>query len=53
MTPVGHTLRGAVAFLLLPVSLVPLYFAIPKIQTEVASADPERAPLDAPAIKPN
>lgn len=52
MTPIGDTLRGAIAFLLLPLSLVPLYFAIPKIQTEVASADPDRAPLDAPAITP-
>ena len=53
MTPLGDTLRGAIAFLLLPLSLVPLYFAIPKIRTEVASADPDRAALDAPEIAPS
>lgn len=48
----GNLLRGAVAFLLLPLSLIPLYFAIPKIRTEVAQADPDRAPLDAPEFAP-
>ena len=50
MTSLGDALRGAVAFLLLPLSLVPLYFAIPKIRSEVAPAEPDRAPLDAPAL---
>jgi peptidoglycan/xylan/chitin deacetylase (PgdA/CDA1 family) len=49
----GNALRGAIAFLLLPLSLVPLYFAIPKIQTEVAQAEPERMPFDAPAFEPS
>ena len=38
MTLVGSAMRGAVAFLLLPLSLVPLYFAVPKIRSEVAQA---------------
>jgi peptidoglycan/xylan/chitin deacetylase (PgdA/CDA1 family) len=45
--------RGALAFLLLPLSLVPLYFAIPRFRTELASAGPGRAALDAPASKPS
>ena len=44
-------LRGAFAFLLLPLSLVPLYFAVPRIRNEVAP-DPERAPLVAPDVSP-
>ncbi|MGH2979418.1 MAG: polysaccharide deacetylase family protein [Solirubrobacterales bacterium] len=49
----GNALRGALAFLLLPLSLVPLYFAIPKIRSDVALAEPDRAPLDAPAFEPS
>ena len=51
MTSPGEALRGAFAFLLLPLSLVPLYFAVPKIRNEVAP-DPERAPLTAPDVSP-
>jgi poly-beta-1,6-N-acetyl-D-glucosamine N-deacetylase len=53
MTFVGDTLRGALAFLLLPLSLVPLYFAIPKIRSDVAAAEPDRAPFEAPAFEPS
>jgi hypothetical protein len=49
---IGNALRGTVAFLLLPLSLVPLYFAIPKIRSEVALAEPDRAAYDPPAIEP-
>jgi hypothetical protein len=45
--------RGALAFLLLPLSLVPLYFAIPRFRTELASAGPGRAALDAPKVEPS
>ena len=48
MTSIGNAMRGALAFLLLPLSLVPLYFAIPKIRSEVALAEPDRAAFDAP-----
>ena len=50
--PVGGALRAALAFLILPLSLVPMYFAIPRFRTEIAKADPDRAPLEAPAVKP-
>ena len=51
MTSPGDALRGAFAFLLLPLSLVPLYFAVPRIRNEVAP-DPDRAPLVAPDFSP-
>jgi peptidoglycan/xylan/chitin deacetylase (PgdA/CDA1 family) len=51
MTLAGNALRGTLAFLLLPLSLIPLYFAIPKVRTEVGFAEPDRAPLSAPAIE--
>ena len=49
MTAPAEALRGAVAFLLLPLSLVPLYFAVPKLRSEVAP-DPARVALAAPAV---
>jgi peptidoglycan/xylan/chitin deacetylase (PgdA/CDA1 family) len=48
---VGNALRGAIAFLLLPLSLVPLYFAIPRIRSEIAKAEPDRGAFDAPALQ--
>jgi hypothetical protein len=45
-----EALRGAFAFLLLPLSLVPLYFAVPKIRNEVAP-DPTRAAQTAPDVR--
>jgi poly-beta-1,6-N-acetyl-D-glucosamine N-deacetylase len=36
---------------LLPLSLVPLYFAVPRLRNEVAP-DPDRAPLAAPDVTP-
>jgi biofilm PGA synthesis lipoprotein PgaB len=53
VTSPGEALRGAVAFLLLPLSLAPLYFAVPRLRGEVAQPEPDRAPLDAPAIEPS
>ena len=51
MTLAASAMRGALAFLLLPLSLVPLYFAIPKIRTEAAAVSgPDRAALGAPEI---
>jgi peptidoglycan/xylan/chitin deacetylase (PgdA/CDA1 family) len=52
VTPVAGALRGAIAFLLLPLSLVPLYFAIPKIRAEVTDIDPDRAAFDSPVFTP-
>jgi poly-beta-1,6-N-acetyl-D-glucosamine N-deacetylase len=52
MTYPLEALRGALAFLLLPLSLVPLYFAMPKIRAEVGP-DAERAPLAVPAFAPS
>ena len=51
MTSPAEALRGAVAFILLPLSLVPLYFAVPRLRNEVAP-DPDRAPLSAPDLTP-
>ena len=53
MTLVADGFRGAIAFLLLPLSLVPLYFAIPKIRSEVGMAEPDRMPFAAPAFEPS
>jgi poly-beta-1,6-N-acetyl-D-glucosamine N-deacetylase len=53
VTPLGNVMKGALAFLLLPLSLVPLYFAIPKIRSEVALAEPDRAPFEAPRLEPS
>jgi biofilm PGA synthesis lipoprotein PgaB len=50
VTSPREALRGAVAFLLLPLSLVPLYFAVPKIRNEVAP-DPARVALAAPDVR--
>jgi peptidoglycan/xylan/chitin deacetylase (PgdA/CDA1 family) len=52
MTVAANAARGALAFLLLPLSLIPLYFAIPKIRAEVAPVDPDRAPIGAPPFEP-
>jgi hypothetical protein len=52
VTAPGEALRGAVAFLLLPLSLVPLYFAVPRLRAEVAP-DPDRAPLPVPDVTPS
>jgi peptidoglycan/xylan/chitin deacetylase (PgdA/CDA1 family) len=52
MTLAANALRGTLAFLLLPLSLIPLYFAIPKIRSEVAVTEPDRAPFAAPAFEP-
>ena len=43
--------RGAIAFLVLPLSLVPLYFAMPKLRDQIPT-DPERAPFAAPKLTP-
>jgi peptidoglycan/xylan/chitin deacetylase (PgdA/CDA1 family) len=53
MTLAGNAIRGALAFLLLPLSLIPLYFAIPKISTEAAVTNPDRAPFPPPAFTPS
>jgi peptidoglycan/xylan/chitin deacetylase (PgdA/CDA1 family) len=53
MTVAVNVARGAIAFLLLPLSLIPLYFAIPKIRAEVAPVDPDRAPFPALAFEPS
>ena len=50
VTLAGEALRGAVAFLLLPLSLVPLYFAVPKIRSERGRREPDRAALRRPAL---
>jgi polysaccharide deacetylase len=44
--------RGAWAFLLLPLSLLPLYFAVPRLRGPHDAADVERLPLSMPAIHP-
>ena len=49
---VRQTLNGAAAFLLLPVSLVPLYFAVPKIRGLPDPPPQERRPLPVPKIEP-
>ena len=46
-------LRGALAFLLLPLSLAPLYFAIPRFRSEPATGGPGRTPFDAPSVAPS
>ena len=51
MTAPAEALRWALAFLLLPLSLVPLYFAVPRIRAEVGPA-PDRAAFQAPDVKP-
>ena len=48
MTP-RDALKGAAAFLLLPLSLIPLYFAVPRLHAQAPPAQ-ERRPLDAPSI---
>jgi len=52
LTSPAEALRGAVAFLLLPLSLVPLYFAVPRLRNEVAP-DPDRVPFAAPDVTPS
>jgi hypothetical protein len=47
---VRKALNGAAAFLLLPVSLVPLYFAVPRLRSGVEPPPQERRPLDAPSV---
>jgi poly-beta-1,6-N-acetyl-D-glucosamine N-deacetylase len=53
VTFVGDAMRGALAFLLLPLSLVPLYFAVPKIRGGGDVVEPDRAALDAPSFTPS
>ena len=53
MISTRDALRGLLAFLVLPLSLVPLYFAIPKVRSGVAHTGPDRAPLDAPELRPS
>jgi biofilm PGA synthesis lipoprotein PgaB len=48
---VRKTLNGTAAFLLLPVSLVPLYFAVPRLRSGVEPPPQERRPLGVPAVK--
>jgi peptidoglycan/xylan/chitin deacetylase (PgdA/CDA1 family) len=47
----SDALRATFAFLLLPLSLVPLYFALPRIRAEVGP-EPDRAPLAVPVFAP-
>jgi peptidoglycan/xylan/chitin deacetylase (PgdA/CDA1 family) len=42
--------KGAAAFLLLPLSLAPLYFAVPRIRGETEHVDAERRPLSVPTV---
>jgi peptidoglycan/xylan/chitin deacetylase (PgdA/CDA1 family) len=49
VTSPAEAFRGAIAFLLLPLSLVPLYFAVPEIRNQIVT-DPDRAPLAAPDV---
>jgi hypothetical protein len=49
---VRQTLNGAAAFLLLPVSLVPLYFAVPKLRANTSPPPVERRPLAMPSVQP-
>ena len=51
MTP-REALRGAAAFLLLPLSLLPLYFAVPRLRGTHDAPAVERRPLPVPAIHP-
>jgi peptidoglycan/xylan/chitin deacetylase (PgdA/CDA1 family) len=44
-------LKGAAAFLLLPLSLAPLYFAVPRIRGPHEDVDAKRLPLAVPAVK--
>jgi peptidoglycan/xylan/chitin deacetylase (PgdA/CDA1 family) len=44
-------LRGATAFLLLPLSLVPLYFAVPRIRGEDDAPSAERRALPVPSVR--
>jgi poly-beta-1,6-N-acetyl-D-glucosamine N-deacetylase len=48
-----QTLRGAAAFLLLPLSLVPLYFAVPRLRGAEDAPAPDRRARDVPAIHPS
>jgi peptidoglycan/xylan/chitin deacetylase (PgdA/CDA1 family) len=45
-----EAVRGAAAFLLLPLSLVPLYFAVPRLRGGEAPPAQERRPLDVPKV---
>jgi len=47
-----EALRGAGAFLLLPLSLVPLYFAVPRLRGASDAPSVERRALPVPAIHP-
>jgi poly-beta-1,6-N-acetyl-D-glucosamine N-deacetylase len=44
--------NGAVAFLLLPLSLVPLYFAIPRLRADAEAIDQDRRALSVPDFHP-
>jgi polysaccharide deacetylase len=47
-----EALRGAAAFLLLPLSLVPLYFAVPRIEGGAEKIDVQRRALPVPEVNP-
>jgi peptidoglycan/xylan/chitin deacetylase (PgdA/CDA1 family) len=49
---VRRALNGTVAFLLLPLSLVPLYFAVPRLRGVQDAVAQDRRPLDAPKAEP-
>jgi peptidoglycan/xylan/chitin deacetylase (PgdA/CDA1 family) len=46
-----EALRNAAAFLLLPLSLLPLYFAVPRLHGASEKVDPQRRPLAVPDVK--
>ena len=47
-----QVVNGVVAFLLLPLSLVPLYFAIPRLRADAEAVDQDRKTLSVPDVKP-
>ena len=49
---IRQALNGVVAFLLLPLSLVPLYFAIPRLRADAQAVDQDRRPLPVPEVRP-
>ena len=50
MSALAGSFRGGAAFLLLPLSLVPLFLALPKFTSNGQAMDPERVPLAAPSL---
>jgi hypothetical protein len=53
VTLASNAIRGALAFLILPLSLIPLYFAIPNFRAEVTGGDPDRVPFPPPTFQPS